>query len=122
MKDFYYYSACVMSWIVTVLVLAFFYVIFTGVNTSIGGWSYALGTGCGQPSIWMIALGTSLLLRKVLFSSIMKEEKEFSRTSPIVLIVIGLAWLIFSTVSQIKIKQMQQEVYDKYYNPTSMTY
>lgn len=54
--------------------------------------SYRLGAWMAQPYMWLISIGIALLLRSVIYKSVFKTKKDFSRGVSYALMGIGIVW------------------------------
>lgn len=88
-------TALFIVWLVVLLILAFG-LVACGLVSLRFGWGTALGTSCGHPQLWLIAIGVVMLLRSTIHKMIFQEKKEFKKLVAIVVIVLGCFWLIMN--------------------------
>ena len=113
MKKVVYYVGLCTLWIIALFALAFVSVICGFIPLSLGVGA-ALGTGCGHPQLWLIAIGIVLLLRPVLYKAIFKEHKHFKRTVAIVLITFGLVWFAMNFGARLYNQAAQKAVMERF--------
>lgn len=112
MKNILYYISLIITWLVIIIVLAFILTI-CGIVPTLYGWGYALGSACGYPQLWVIALGCTLLIRPALYKVIFKEHKEFKKTVPVIIIIIGSLWLAINLGAMIYNRAVEKAVMER---------
>ena len=92
-KTVYYILLCIL-WIATVFVLAILLLLLGLFPIYNSLWDpYTLGTVCGYPQLWLMAIGIVLLLRPIVWKLVAKESKKFKVSTAIIVLVVGIAWL-----------------------------
>ena len=86
MKKVLYYLTLTILWAI-ILVLSGALLILIG---NISSQYYALIIAILQPRVWLIATGATMLLRPFVYKLIFGEQKSFSKTIAITLIVLGV--------------------------------
>lgn len=87
-KKGFYYLVLTLLWVAGVLLLGLLLILLGAVPTVVS-WSYAIGRACADPLVWLISLCIVLLLRPMVHKFVFKEKKAFSRTLPVVFLVLG---------------------------------
>lgn len=109
MKKGIYYASLALLWIVVITLLAIL-CLLVGLMPIKFGFGYSLGGACGHPQLWIVSLGVVLLLRPFVFRLVMGEKKNFKRTLPIILVVVGLIWLAMNVGARMYYEKAKQEM------------
>lgn len=113
MKKLIYYLCLFITWFLILLIFSAIFALlgFTNLNF---GWAAALGSGCGKPFLMLISAGITMLLRRVWYKIIFKEQKKFDKSLAITFIVIGTFWMIFNVGASMLEKHAEQKLIETY--------
>lgn len=93
MRKLSYYIALAILFIAIWFILAFVLMSIGVIGVDYGGFGYRLGTAVGTPSLLVISLGITLLMRKVVYGKILGQIKDFSKGFAVFCVVFGSLWL-----------------------------
>lgn len=110
----HYYIAMAILFVAIWFILAIVLMGIGAVGADYGGLGYRLGTAIGTPPLLFIALGITLLLRKVVYKKILGQNKDFSKALAVVCIFLGCIWLA-STIGARKMSDYTKDKLMEYY-------
>jgi hypothetical protein len=93
MKKIIYFTALCAIFVVVVIVCALLSLATRLEPYYVFGFGYSLGSAAGNPPLWIISLGITLLIRKTLYKAVFKCQKQFNKGAGVFCIVFGVIWL-----------------------------
>lgn len=113
MKKGFYYTSLIILWVAVVFLLAILLILFGLVPTNFG-FGYSLGTACGYPQLWIMAVGIMLLLRPIVWRIFIKESKTFKNSAAIIILIVGIIWLSMNIGARILKNQATESLIEQY--------
>lgn len=113
MKKGFYYTSLIVLWVVVVFLLAILFILFGLVPTNFG-FGYSLGTACGHPQLWIMAIGIVLLLRPIVWRIFIKESKTFKNSAAITILIVGIIWLSMNIGARILNDKVTESLIEQY--------
>ena len=92
MRNLAYYLSLTLVCVMIISLLSIV-LLLTGVFDFQFNWGYSLGSVLGIPAMWLISVAITMFLRPVILRVIFKESKEYSKTTAIILLILGFFWL-----------------------------
>ena len=113
MKKSFYYTSLIVLWGVVVFLLAILLILFGLIPTNFG-FGYSLGSACGFPQLWIMAVGIVLLLRPIAWKLITKESKPFKKSAAITILIVGIIWLSINIGAGILNEHASEKLIEQY--------
>lgn len=113
MKKGFYYASLIVLWGVVVLLLAILLILFGLIPTNFG-FGYLLGSACGLPQLWIMAVGFVLLLRPIIWRLFTKESKTFKKSTAIIILIVGIIWLSVNVGARILKDKATESLIEQY--------
>lgn len=116
MRNLAYYLSSTLVFVIVITLLSIV-LLLTGVFDFSFNWGYSIGCVIGTPAIWLISIAITMFLRPIILKTILKETKMYSKTTAIILLVLGILWfcgnIYISSVRRKAIDTFEKSYYQK---------
>lgn len=116
MRNLAYYLSLTLVCVIIISLLSVV-LLLIGVFDFQFNWGYSLGSVLGIPALWLISVAITMFLRPIILRTVLKESKEYSKTTAIILLILGVFWLCgnvyLSFVKRNTIEAIEKSYYQK---------